>query len=105
MVQWVQSTGSKTLLREKSHWISLRLQRKLTQMELTVQCRGITHQYVIFVTVQEKRVESTSLKLFLCDGLLRYWYIHGPQRNEPPLTFPLNYYYDVTTEMSPKNTG
>lgn len=74
-------------------------------MELTVQCRGITHQYVIFVTVQEKRVESTSLKLFLCDGLLRYWYIHGPQRNEPPLTFPLNYYYGVTTEMSPKNTG
>lgn len=88
MVQWVQSTGSKTLLREKSHWISLRLQWKLTQMELTVQCRGIMHQYVIFVTVQEKRVESTSLKLFLCDGLLRYWYIHGPQRNEPPLTFP-----------------
>ena len=68
-------------------------------MALTVECRGIMHQCVIFVTVQEKHVESTSLKLFLCDGLLLYWHIHGPQWNEPPLTFPVCCYYDVTSEM------
>ena len=73
---------------------------QLSQTALTAQNRGIMHQYVIFVTVQEKHVESTSLKLSLCDGLLQYWYIHGPQRNEPPLTFPVYCYYDVVSEMS-----